>query len=126
MLTFNFIIAPFSSFIFLNWLFLDRESIKDGSPGEYQQIIDSALDLYLRYTIQIIFLCILNQVMLNPDQIVECFEKTAKYQRKTTFNSHFYDISYKTSIVIVLFALGLFFCVISPEITLVILGFFCL
>ena len=129
MLTFNMIISPFVSLIIFEQVFKNNEKVseEDLTYGILPTIIYSnVLPLYLRYAVQIILLCILNQIMLNLDKIAECFEKTTKYQRKTSFESHFYDLSYKQSIIIVLFAFGIFFCLISSQITFVILCFFCL
>ena len=72
-----------------------------------------------------LLLCILNQILLDFQKLAACFEKAIKNNRKTTFEQWFHDLSYKTSVILSLFTVGLLFCIIAPHITFLILIFFC-
>ena len=60
------------------------------------------------------FICCLNQAVLDFQMVVSCFEKQIKHNHKSTFDQWFYDLSYKTSVAVALFTFGLCTSIILP------------
>jgi hypothetical protein len=70
-------------------------------------------------------LCLLSQSVLDFNKITACFEKVIKENHKTKFEHWYYDLSFKSSVSVAIFTLGLFFSVMLPLLVLLILTLIC-
>ena len=72
---------------------------------------------------QILLLCFISQMLMDPAAVLACFEKVIKNNHKTRFDHWYNDLSFKSSIVVSIFCFGLFMCLIYPHLpVLIILG----
>lgn len=55
--------------------------------------------------------------MLDFNKLTECFERVIKDNHKTSFEQWFFDLSYKSSVAVAVFSMGLFFCLSLPMLT---------
>ena len=55
------------------------------------------------------------------EKLVKGFEKIVRNNGKTKFEHWFNDLSFKSSIAVAIFTFGLFFCLIYPHLTLLVL-----
>ena len=81
---------------------------------------------FTRYIIQVTILCFLNQMLTDFQKLIKGYEKVARDNGKTKFAHWFYDLSFKSSVVVSLFSFGLFFCLIYPQISIVVTILLCM
>lgn len=63
-------------------------------------------------------------MIMDFEKLVKGFEKIVKNNCKTKFEHWFNDLSFKSSILVGIFTFGLFFCMIYPHLTLLVLILF--
>lgn len=59
----------------------------------------------------------MSEHFLDYTQITKCFEKAFKDNHKTSFQQWYLDLSYKSSVAVTVFSLGLFFSISMPVLT---------
>lgn len=81
---------------------------------------------YGRVIMQIILLCFICQMMMDPAAVLACFEKVIKNNHKTRFDHWYNDLSFKSSIVVSVFCFGLFMCLIYPHLSVLVIFGLCI
>ena len=79
---------------------------------------------YTRLIIQLMMLCIFDQIFLKFEKITAIHRNIARHQGKTKFEHWFYDLSFKSSLAIAFFTFGLCLCLVYPHISVLVLVLF--
>lgn len=98
---------------------LQDEDIR-ASPGLLLNIVEAlqaSSSFLLRLFCQVMFLCFVSESVLDFNKITACFEQVIKDNHKTSFEQWFFDLSYKSSVAVAVFTMGLFFSLSIPMLT---------
>lgn len=81
-------------------------------------------DFYTRLLIQLITLTIFDQLFLNFEKLTAIHKSIAKNQGKTKFEHWFHDLSYKSSLAITFFTVGLCLSLVYPHLSVLVVALF--
>lgn len=125
----NLVVVPWlSTYFFIFFEFALRihayQYLKDdGEEKEFDHLeavlksIQNIAGFYFRLFCQVMLLSLIYQLNLDFQVITACFEKVIKDNYKTSFDQWYYDLSFKNTVSVVVFAFGLFFSLSVPLIT---------
>ena len=135
MFIFNSLICPLLNGIFLEYAtkkgsYLCAHLVKNQKDFEQTVSIMGLVtvidlqDFYTRLVIQMITLTIFDQLFLNFEKLTAIHKSIAKNQGKTKFEHWFHDLSFKSSLAITFFTVGLCLSLIYPHMSILILALF--